>query len=366
MCEKKNVQEEPQLSTFKNCSLYHSEHETFQTDCLKSVLYDNDLNKNNYYENLGDNLSLEDNENKDYLCINYFENENNITLNIKEKDDEKEVINDAKNMVNEDTEFIGKKRKEIINFQNFKIFKEASNEFKELINNKKNKKNIHFQIYEKIPNPNLIILEYRSDTDSIAIKDKIKLKKKKVVKKRKEQLYDIRKKIKSNFLKSLKNKINLKLESAGSEKLLDFLPQNFVSDVSKNINKEVMKLTFRELLETDFHSNISNPKKKKINKAKYTKNLKVLKYLEKNKEIVKKSEFDIISNMRYKDILKEYFMSEEFEKSIHKLKEKNESEEYINDYISNAINYINFFMNHKKDMNQESDYSCKNDENESL
>ena len=59
-------------------------------------------------------------------------------------------------------------------------------------------------------------------------------------------------------------------------------------------------------------------------------------------------------------------MSEEFENSIHKLRKENESEEYINDYIDNAINYINFFINHKKDMNQESDNSCKNDENESL
>ena len=94
--------------------------------------------------------------------------------------------------------------------------------------------------------------------------------------------------------------------------------------------------------------------------------MKVLKYLDKNIEIVKKSEFDIISNIRYKDLLKEYFMSEEFENSIHKLRKENESEEYINDYIDNAINYINFFINHKKDMNQESDNSCKNDENESL
>ena len=59
--------------------------------------------------------------------------------------------------------------------------------------------------------------------------------------------------------------------------------------------------------------------------------------------------------MKYKDILKEYFNSKEFEESIIKLRDEDkESEIYINDYITYGINYINFFMDHKKDMN--SDY----------
>ena len=370
MYENKIIEQETLLSTHKNHSFHNSENETFQTDYFNQGFYNSSfLNFKHDNDNLMEiNLTSEDKEIKDNISYkSYNESENNNTLNIKEKDCEKVVINDTNNIIKKDKIFLCKKKsKKIINFPNFKIFKEASNKFKELIENRKKKLKNKFQLYEENSNPNLILLEYRADIDSIEIKNNIKLNKKGNDKKRKEKADDIKKKIKSRFLKTLKNNINLKLQNAGSEELLDYLPQDFVSNITKDLNKEVMKLTFRQLLERDFHSNISNPQKKKRNKGKYNKNMKVLKYLDKNIEIVKKSEFDIISNIRYKDLLKEYFMSEEFENSIHKLRKENESEEYINDYIDNAINYINFFINHKKDMNQESDNSCKNDENESL
>ena len=54
--------------------------------------------------------------------------------------------------------------------------------------------------------------------------------------------------------------------------------------------------------------------------------------------------------LSYADILNEYFISEEFEKSIQKLKEENETEDYIREYINKAKTYVNFFST-KSDSN---------------
>ena len=68
-----------------------------------------------------------------------------------------------------------------------------------------------------------------------------------------------------------------------------------------------------------------------------------MKYLENNPEISKMSGFDIIKNMKYKKLLQLYFSSKEFENTIIQLKNKKESDEYINDYIYLSQNYINYF-----------------------
>ncbi len=48
--------------------------------------------------------------------------------------------------------------------------------------------------------------------------------------------------------------------------------------------------------------------------------------------------------MKYADLLDEYFKSEEFEKAICKLREENEDEEYIKEYIMKSKSYLHFFM----------------------
>jgi len=330
----------------------YEEEDTLSSTIKNSLNYffhTNNINQNSYYclSNKNDDDEIFKNINlfpeyqePDFNSSKFFENEIKLDLNNNE-----EVNNNINNIKIQDK----KNKNEKINFI---IFNEASSDFKKKIENKKNNKQ-NF-ICEKYEESNLFIFEYRTDIDTITIKNKLK-RKKKERKERKGKADEIRKKIKARFLKSLKNNINIKLKKAGSEKLLDFLPQNFVSNISRDLNREVMKLTFRELLEKDFHSNISEPKIKKRNKEKYIENIKVLKYLDKYEEITKNSQFDIISNMKYKDILKEYFNSKEFEESIIKLRDEDkESEIYINDYITYGINYINFFMDHKKDMN--SDY----------
>jgi len=174
---------------------------------------------------------------------------------------------------------------------------------------------------------------------------KFKIEHNKLKQKRKYKPDDIRKKIKSRFHKSIRNIINENLKKAGSKHFFSFLPQIFISSISRGMNCQTLDLSYRELLKKDFVSDIDEKKykNKKIDISKYKNNLLVLDYLDKNPDICKNSGFDIISNMKYSDLLEEYFKSEEFDKSIIKLREENEEEYYIKEYINKAKNYVKFF-----------------------
>ena len=169
-------------------------------------------------------------------------------------------------------------------------------------------------------------------------------KKKRVKKKRKYKPDDIRKKIKARFHKIIKNIINENLKKAGSDELFDFIPQSFIGNVSKKVNSNAMDLTYKELLSSKFRIEInSDSLNNKVDIIKYEKNQKVLKYLEENPEISKRAGFDIVQNMKYKELLGIYFKSAQFENSITQLKAENESNEYIEEYIYRAMTYLKFY-----------------------
>ena len=71
-----------------------------------------------------------------------------------------------------------------------------------------------------------------------------------------------------------------------------------------------------------------NYKNEIIDKNKFT-----LEYLQNNPEISKKSGFAHLKDMKYKTLLNKYFISREFEQSLHQVKEENEVPEYIQFYI---------------------------------
>ena len=223
-----------------------------------------------------------------------------------------------------------------------RIFNENEVSKKELNNNnkkikkKKNKFKICHIEYKKIE---------KDETDK---KDKIITNRLKH--KRKYKADDIRKKIKARFHKSIKNIINENLRKAGSKKLFTFLPQVFISSIARQTNRYVLNMSFREILQQNFVNDLDEKKykNKKIDLAKYKKNLSVLEYLDNNPEISKNSGFDIISEMKYCDLLEEYFKSNEFERAIFKLKEENEDEDYIKEYIIKSKNYVKFFMENDK------------------
>jgi len=62
-------------------------------------------------------------------------------------------------------------------------------------------------------------------------------------KERKEGDDNIRKKIKTRFFKALKNKVNEKLSLVGSKKLFNYLQQEFIINMNKEINKGWLDLT---------------------------------------------------------------------------------------------------------------------------
>ena len=163
--------------------------------------------------------------------------------------------------------------------------------------------------------------------------------------KRKYKPDDIRKKIKARFHKSIKNIINENLKKAGSKHLFSFMPQIFISSIARGTNYQVMDLKYRELLQKDFLNEIDENKykNKNVDYSKYKNNLRVLEYLDNNPEICKNSGFDIISQMKYRDLLNEYFKSDEFDRAIEKLRQEKEEEDYINEYINKAKNYVKFF-----------------------
>ena len=194
-------------------------------------------------------------------------------------------------------------------------------------------------------------------------------KKKKVKKKRKFKPDDIRKKIKSRFHKTIKNIINENLKKAGSKELFDFLPQCFIGNVTKKANSKCFELTFKELLSTNFilELNKDDNRNSKVDYNKYMKNKKVLEYLEKNPDICRRSGFDLIKDRKYKDILKIYFTSEQFENSLIQLKSEKESPEYIQEYIKRARTYVSFYssVRNNKDKKSEKD-DDEDDDNEEV
>ncbi len=236
----------------------------------------------------------------------------------------------------------------------YKIFnpKEISEEFKDIrgiineVNLEKNKKELFY----------------------VSKKDK---KKTKVKGKRKNDTDSYNKKIKERFLKSLRCVMNEKLKYANSEKQFDFLPQCFISNITKKKNKLILNVMLKEIMSTNFFeeykekNDIGNPannkmlekkrkcpdkikyenkNKKSPDRAKYDKNKEVIKYLENNEDIKKIFNFDIIGNMTFSDLFYEYLESNEFEKDILALKnEKGENFEYIKEYISKAYDFINYF-----------------------
>ena len=170
--------------------------------------------------------------------------------------------------------------------------------------------------------------------------NKKKHKKIRNVQKRKENSDNIRKKIKSRFLKVLRNTVNERLKIAGSQKLFKFLPQKFISNVSKEKNKAALELTFKDIFSTNY---CEEGQKDQSELKNYYHNLEVLKYLEQNRDVSENSNFNIIKNMKYSQIFNEYLKSKEFEMEIASLKKEKENDKYIKDYIIKACDLIDFF-----------------------
>ena len=150
---------------------------------------------------------------------------------------------------------------------------------------------------------------------------------------------NIRKKIKVSFHKNIMKIINDDLCENNSKNFFGNFPQTFIKNLKKEDNAKFMEFTFEELL--------FNWKNEKNEKAK--------EYLDNNPDICQKSKWNIIKNMKYKELLDAFFLSAEFEKSIadlkNKPKNKNVDALYLENYIKYALNYTEFYslsQNQKK------------------
>ena len=148
----------------------------------------------------------------------------------------------------------------------------------------------------------------------------------------------------------MKNEINRKLKICGSKYTFSFLPQSFICNLAKAKNKEALDFTLKEIISTSF----SDWKKERVSELKkYRHNLFVLNYLENNKEISEKSNFNNIKNMKYYKIFNEYLESKEFGLEISTLKKEKENDKYIINYIIIFFEIYNtkiktYFWNLKK------------------
>ena len=108
--------------------------------------------------------------------------------------------------------------------------------------------------------------EYPRNLINLIAKNKAKIsfpKRNKIKKKRKFNSDNIRRKIKRTFHNSLKNTLNKRLKFSNSIFFFDYLPQNFITNVTKDRNKPILNITFRQLFLNDF-CEIENNEQKNI------------------------------------------------------------------------------------------------------
>lgn len=184
----------------------------------------------------------------------------------------------------------------------------------------KNVKNLKFKVIHDVNSLKLFTLKMESNSMKEAFEEKNKGNKFFIAKKkrRKEMNDNIRKKVKSNFFKSIKKKLEDRLQSVKI-----FFAQKFIASVSK---------------------------KEKENQLMWEQNLYTIleKHLRINKNIILELlKNDEIGEILLKDLYNEYLNSQEFEDNIPYNK-KDATPSYINNYINKAKDLINYFTNNEK------------------
>lgn len=160
---------------------------------------------------------------------------------------------------------------------------------------------------------------------------------------RKDKIDDIMKKIKARFFKALKICINETFKGKGIEKKLEYLPQQFLTNINKNENKLMLEKNLEEIiLELKEYNSETKKGQEKIKN-----NIALIEYLkqENNSNNQNLKKIYNIFKTKIKVLFNEYLKSKKFEESIIKLKEEGNYSEYIKEYIKKAENFINYFSN---------------------
>ena len=185
--------------------------------------------------------------------------------------------------------------------------------------------------------------KYPRDLINLILENKTNIplsKRNKIKKKRKFYSDNIRRKIKCTFHNSLKNTLNKRLRYTNSKLFFDYLPQNFITNVTKDGNKNILNMTFKQLFLKGFHETEDKVTKNYLEK--YRANRLVIVGIEQNEELKDESNYNNYKYMKYYEIYEEYLRSKEFEEDIIKL-EKTQSKVYIKQYINLALHLIDYF-----------------------
>ena len=250
--------------------------------------------KSNYiYENL--NKSENKNEFEKYLNINLFNKINELELTKKsyndsnlsdfnynlsfnnwynqsiiQKENKNELFksHERKNQ----TKFLNKKRDifEVKHRNHFSAFTPSDN-------NNDLRKLINVTINESKNGKIEMCISTKESEDSEDPEKQDRKKKNK----RKYDVDNIRKKVKTRFLKSLKIYSNQKLKEIKSTKLFGNLPQIFVNNPNKEYNRPILYNKYEEILSKSFDDN-NNEENSNLKKTEHNKS--VLKYLKKKKK----------------------------------------------------------------------------------
>ena len=248
-------------------------------------------------------------------------NEQNFEIKIENKTFEKiEEFNSSKTNINKDQ----------INMENKSSLNEAAKDKNRLIFDVLT--NNEFLLFTKKSKTNYNI-ETRFNLFKL-IKEETSNKKRRK-KRRRENKDNIRKKIKRGFLNgNLIKNLNIKLKSIDSRLFFERFPQNFISDVRKQTNKEILHLSLKEIFERkelyleEEHSY-------------YYHNLKILRKEEINNNYLMRQ----ILGMKYYQLFEEYLKSDEFIEEINRLKKNGMNDEYIRNYLNISKHFLEFFEN---------------------
>ena len=229
--------------------------------------------------------------------------------------------------ITKENKFLNKKRKFIEENPFIFIPTENNNDLRKLINEIKN---------DIIKNDKKKMYFSKNNSDDVF--NQKKGKKKKNITCRKENTDNINKKIKTRFLKLLRNYMNKKLKAARCKKQFKYIQQTCASNTNKDFNKEMLSMKLKDFFTKNILVSMNVKNIKKTDLTNYEYNKKVYEHLIKNNY-----NFDFLDKT-FIELFDEYLNSKQFEEEIDNLRNNNKEKlEYIKNYIIKAIIFRNHY-----------------------
>ena len=161
-------------------------------------------------------------------------------------------------------------------------------------------------------------------------------------KRRRNKEDDIRRMIGRRFFNDvLLNLINAKLKKVGCINIFEKFQQDVIYYLVKKYNKNVLEMTLEDIFTKKELYNVNNLEK-------FNHNLKLINQIKSEEffDIRENTQIDLILNIRYYDLFKEYLVSNEFIEEINRLKSNNKKFDnfYIDQYIYYNYHFIDNFL----------------------